>query len=570
MKKKFKEYELVTKLLVVLVIALLTQAIILSFFIYDRSKNAYIHLFDKSNELTLGKIQRDFERLNDNIENTLTMVANNPAVENYFSNNQHSSLDNYANVKTIQQMNRSFTSISPSINYDLMIYGESGHTFVGNEMLASMDAAAFMRSDVVQKAKAHKASTQMFFVDFGLTTRDQTKSSILFIKKLTSSLNHIYGYAVIAITADELANLFNETIHSEVSKIYLINEANQIITSNETGMIGAKTNLLNDLNTNETKTVDYNRLTRVPLYRQNLALISKVNIRSLVNQMGLIVPIVLFNLMTLMVVGAIVFRYMNRQTKSIYALIQSLKHIKKIPNNTQVDVQGTYETKTLGTTINQLLTTIDENYFTSIENEKKKRQLEIQTMQAQIQPHFIYNTLTSLKFLIWQKENQKAIHGIDHFIDLLRSTIGKKAETITVEEELKSVQSYIHILSLRYGDDIATRIMVPDELYPFKVPNMMIQPIIENAFLHAFQTKKSGFITLFGKIHETQLIFEIVDNGDGFDTNQKKKNKDYFSGIGVKNVNERIKLLYGKEYGLQIQSIMGVGTTVKITLPLIS
>lgn len=139
MKKKFKEYELVTKLLVVLVIALLTQAIILSFFIYDRSKNAYIHLFDKSNELTLGKIQRDFERLNDNIENTLTMVANNPAVENYFSNDPHSSLDNYANVKTIQQMNRSFTSISPSINYDLMIYGESGHTFVGNEMLASMD-----------------------------------------------------------------------------------------------------------------------------------------------------------------------------------------------------------------------------------------------------------------------------------------------------------------------------------------------------------------------------------------------------------------------------------------------
>lgn len=492
MKKKFKEYELVTKLLVVLVIALLTQAIILSFFIYDRSKNAYINLFDKSNELTLDKIQRDFERLNDNIENTLTMVANNPAVENYFSNNQHSSLDNYENVKTIQQMNRSFTSISPSINYDLMIYGESGHIFVGNEMLASMDAATFMRSTVVQKAKAHKASTQMFFVDFGLTTRAQTKSNILFIKKLTSSLNHIYGYAVIAITADELANLFNETIDSEISKIYLINEADQIITSNETGMIGAQSNLLNenDLTTNETKTVDENRLTRVPLYRQNLALISKVNIRSLINQMGLIVPIVLFNLMTLVVVGAIVFRYMNRQTKSIYALIQSLKHIKKIPNNTQVDVQGTYETKTLGTTINQLLTTIDKNYFISIENEKKKRQLEIQTMQAQIQPHFIYNTLTSLKFLIWQKENQKAIHGIDHFIDLLRSTIGKKAETITVEEELKSVQSYIHILSLRYGEDIATRIMVPDELYPFKVPNMMIQPIIENAFLHAFQTKK--------------------------------------------------------------------------------
>lgn len=569
MKKTFKEYELFTKLMIILFIALFTQAMIISFFIYDRSKNAYIDLFDKSNELALGKIQRDFETLNDNIENTLTTVATNSAVEDYFSANEQTSLKKFNNLKEIQQMNRSFTAISPYINYDLMIFGESGRTFVGNDMVTNIDAPTFIQSDVIQKVRENKASTQMVFVDFGLTKRDQTSQSILFIKKLTSAFNQIYGYAVLAITSDEFANLFNDTIHSDISKIYLINDSNEIIASNEINLIGTKTDLLKDLASNETKTIGHNRFTRVPLYRQNSALISKIDIHSLTNQMGVILPIILFNLITVLVVGAFVFSYMNRQTKSIYALIHSLKHLKNVPKATQVKVQGTYETKILGTTINQLLTTIDENYMTSIENEKKKRTLEIQTMQAQIHPHFIYNTLTSLKFLIWQKENQKAISGIDNFIDLLRSTIGKKDERITVKEELKSVKSYINILSLRYGEDISTRLMIPEELLSYKVPNMMIQPIIENAYLHAFQTKKVGFITLFGKINNNHLIFEIVDNGDGFDTKQKANGKDYFSGIGIKNVDERIKLLFGEDYGLEVHSIIGSGTTVKIILPLI-
>jgi two-component system sensor histidine kinase YesM len=100
------------------------------------------------------------------------------------------------------------------------------------------------------------------------------------------------------------------------------------------------------------------------------------------------------------------------------------------------------------------------------------------------------------------------------------------------------VKSYVNILTLRYGEDISTRFMIPDELLFYKVPNMMIQPIIENAYMHAFQNKK--------------------ENG-----------KDYFSGIGIKNVNERIQLLYGQDYGVHIHSIIGSGTTVTIVLPLL-
>ncbi|MFS0959880.1 sensor histidine kinase [Enterococcus durans] len=569
MKAKLKEYELFTKLFIILFIALFTQAIIISLFIYHQSKEAYINLFDKSNEQSLVKIQRDFEMLNDNIEKTLSSITENSGVESYFSTENQPALSKLSDLKEIHQMTLGFTAISPYIDYDLMIFGENGRTFVGNDLIASMDANAFFQLEIRNKIDQVSASTQMVFVDFGLTQKNQAEKSILFVKKLQTSLNRVYGYAVIAISSKQMAHLFSTMINPDISKIYLLNEEQTVFSSNEAAMIGTTSDLFTDLTSNGTKTFGSARLTRLPLYRQNSTLISKVDSNLVTNQMGILFPIIFFNLIILILVGGVVFSYMNRQTKSIYALIHSIKQNKETAPNAHVSIQGTYETKVLGSTINQLLDTIEESHERSIKAEKKKRILEIQTMQAQIQPHFIYNTLTSLKFLIWQGKNEETITGIDHFIDLLRSTIGKKEELITVGEELNSVQSYIHILALRYGDEISTRIMVPEELFSFKVPNMMIQPIIENAYLHAFQSKKTGFITLFGKLHDDSLIFEVVDSGDGFDTSLTKKTTDFFSGIGIKNVDERIRLSFGEAYGLTIESFIGVGTTVRITLPII-
>ena len=171
-----------------------------------------------------------------------------------------------------------------------------------------------------------------------------------------------------------------------------------------------------------------------------------------------------------------------------------------------VPVQGSHEVQMLGNTINQLLSNAQHHYEQTIQDEKKKRSLEIQTMQAQIQPHFIYNTLTSLKFLIWQQKTDEAVQGIDSFITLLRSTIGKKEEVIPVKEEIKSVQSYIDLLSMRYGERISAKIMIPDELQTLSMPNMILQPIIENAYLHAFHNKTQGFITVYGKTKNQLLL----------------------------------------------------------------
>lgn len=571
MRQKLREYELFTKLLIIIFIALCAQAIIISWFIYHRSKDVYIELFDKSNAVVLKKIQSDFETLNDNVENTLTAVQSNPAVGDYFSTTaEHSSITLINQLNSIQKMNNSFGEIYPNIDYDLLIFGENGRTFIGNDMLTVMDSTDFYRSELIEAVNANPADTQMLYAEHGLTKRDQDSPSVLFIKKLKNSFNKIYGYGVISISSQQFANLFDTMVNSNVSEIYFINDDQTIITANIPNKIGKQSDYLEHLDINETRTLPKKQVTRLPLYRQNLSLVSAVNVHLLTNQMGVILPIILYNILTILFVGMLVFMYLNRNTKSIYTLIHSLKKIKEDPLKTKVPVQGTYEIQVLGDTINQLLGDLNAYYDSSIQNEKKKRFLEIQAMQAQIQPHFIYNTLTSLKFLIWQQENGKAVKGIDSFIDLLRSTIGKKEEIIPVKEELKSVQSYIDILTLRYGENISAKIMIPDELLSLMIPNMIIQPIIENAYLHAFTSKKNGFITIYGKTKQESLIFEIIDSGDGFDVKKIKKEKsNYFSGIGMNNVDERVRLLYGSNYGITVASVIGIGTTVKIRLPII-
>ncbi|MCB5955435.1 cache domain-containing sensor histidine kinase [Enterococcus sp. CWB-B31] len=571
MKKKFKEYELFTKLLIIIIVALCAQAIVISTFIYYRSKNVYIELFNKSNAVVLKKIQSDFETLNDNIENTLSLIEDSSAVEGYFTiNSKYTSVDRLGQLLAIQKMNQSFSEIYPKINYDVVIFGENGRTFIGNDMITSISSPEFFKSDLIKQFREHAADTQMLFSENGLTTRDKDEPSILFIKKLTDTFNRTFGYAVVSISSRQLAEIFNSMINSEISEITFVTNENQIIASNESGLIGKQSEYLELLSNNETRQIHGKQTTQLSLYRQNVALISQVNLHSLANQMDVIIPTILYNIVTIILIGPLVFTYLNRNTKSIYTLIHSLKNINSGSLETKMPVQGTYEVQVLGSTINQLLGELNSYFTNSIQNEKKKRFLEIQAMQTQIQPHFIYNTLTTIKFLIWQQENEKAILGIDSFIDLLRSTIGNKEEMIPVREELKSVKNYIDILTLRYGDTISTKVMVPDELLDLMMPNMIIQPIIENAYIHAFSSKEQGFITIYGKMNESFLIFEIIDTGNGFDVSQlKKEKKDHFSGLGMKNVNERIHLMYGSTYGMTIQSIIGVGTTVTIKLPVL-
>lgn len=207
-----------------------------------------------------------------------------------------------------------------------------------------------------------------------------------------------------------------------------------------------------------------------------------------------------------------------------------------------------------------------------IEAQKQQRHAELAALQQQINPHFLYNTMASIKFLVQMGEREEAEKTIDAFITLLQNTVGNVDESVTVELEVENLKNYVLINQKRYGDRIQVQFMIAPDCMEYRIPKLILQPFIENSFFHAFNKTAEGTISVLIWREADDLICEIADDGDGMAANieslpHTNRNRQLFSGIGVKNVHERMQLLYGPDYGVSIASKEGLGTRVKLRLP---
>ncbi|MCR5656380.1 MAG: sensor histidine kinase [Butyrivibrio sp.] len=208
--------------------------------------------------------------------------------------------------------------------------------------------------------------------------------------------------------------------------------------------------------------------------------------------------------------------------------------------------------------------------------QKLLRKAEFEVLQAQINPHFLYNTLDAI---VWSAEagNQRqVVKMVGSLSDFFRSSLNKGKEIVTIKEEIQHVRSYLEIQQIRYQDILSYQLEVSEDLYPYHIPKITIQPIIENALYHGIKNKRGGgMIRVTGNIHDDMIEIIVADNGMGMEEGRLQAVRESLSHekpehsaiYGMYNVNERIKLEFGEEYGLSVDSKYGYGTTVTITLP---
>ncbi|WP_053219950.1 sensor histidine kinase [Virgibacillus senegalensis] len=216
--------------------------------------------------------------------------------------------------------------------------------------------------------------------------------------------------------------------------------------------------------------------------------------------------------------------------------------------------------------INQL---IKENYTKQL----IIKETEYKALQAQINPHFLYNTLDSINWMAKLNQQEKISVMAEALGNMMRNIISKKAAMITIKEELEIVNNYITIQKYRYENRLEFHL---SEWQPFKdcqIPKLTIQPIIENAIQHGLEemVTKCCVTVRFEHVGENLLIV-VEDNGPGIEPSKlegiyKGEIRSKSSGIGLKNINERIKLMFGKDYGIMIESRVGEGTQVSILIP---
>lgn len=206
--------------------------------------------------------------------------------------------------------------------------------------------------------------------------------------------------------------------------------------------------------------------------------------------------------------------------------------------------------------------------------EEEKRKAEIVALQAQINPHFTYNTLGVIKQMAVIHKAKGITKMLESLIDLLQASARYREEFITVEEELKLIKSYIYIQETRYCGKFIVDYDYEETALECKTLNLVLQPIIENAIFHGINNKNGiGKILISVKIFNSSLQYVIEDDGIGMTQDQIDKvfyeDKSNFERIGVYNVNKRIKLYFGDNYGVTINSCSNEGTKVMITIPLI-
>ncbi|MEG1138311.1 MAG: sensor histidine kinase [Lachnospiraceae bacterium] len=263
-------------------------------------------------------------------------------------------------------------------------------------------------------------------------------------------------------------------------------------------------------------------------------------------------------------------------THPIKLLDKSMKEMEKGHfDMVKIDMEENNEIGRLGNSFNVMSCEIKNLMEQNIEEQKQKRKAEMRALQAQIQPHFLYNTLDSI---IWMaesgKNNQEVVVMTSSLAKLLRRSIGNEDELVTIAQELEYTETYLTIQRIRYKDKLEFDIQVAPEILSEKIVKITLQPLVENAIYHGIKyTDGIGILKIRGWAEENQIILQVIDNGPGMDQEElahifeKRPKSSKSNGVGIYNVQNRLQLYYGKEYGLFYESKIQNGTSVMIRIP---
>lgn len=273
------------------------------------------------------------------------------------------------------------------------------------------------------------------------------------------------------------------------------------------------------------------------------------------------------------------FMLATYMTNPIIKLIESMKRVEDGDFEGKLDIVADDEIGKLARSYNKMLGKI-EALLENVNNENMlKRRAELKALQAQITPHFLYNTLNSIKYMAYMDDNFKIHDTTANLIELLHMSISNNKAFITVEEEINLARNYLYLQSIRYDGRFKTVYEFDDDVLGYKTLKLIIQPLVENSLLHGIDMGEgSGFIIIRAHKCEAGLCFEVEDNGRGMSEEclneimkyGNKTHKEKFSGIGVANIDERIKMHFGINFGISYTSKEGYGTKVTVTMPLIT
>ncbi len=428
-----------------------------------------------------------------------------------------------------------------------------------------------------------------------ITGTDPVFTQIRMVKELTTMKN--IGVLITQIKNWEIERIFNDFRYSknlEDTRFFLVNEDGLILYDTQESYNGENINQYlgkpmkfnssyqsyrDDFNQHES-VVSMNKLKDQQWY-----LVSTTSWNSLSQDMGIFLKWVVGILFISLLAAFLFFwLFMNRITKSIIRIVRFMRRVENGDLSARVDEEGNDELYLLSKGFNSLIFQVN-NLLEEVKKEQKhKAQAELRVLQAQIKPHFLFNTLESINVLAIQNEGRKVSQMVYRLGNILRISIQDKEE-IMISQEIEHLRSYLEIQKFRFDELFNFDIQMPREVLNSMILKLTLQPLVENSIQHGFEgITHQGFLQVTGHVDGEDIVITIQDNGIGISNRQLRKfqylkNDDILiqegqdvvmnerRGLGLRSVADRIRIQYGYRYGVYICSEENQGTTIRVRIP---
>lgn len=296
----------------------------------------------------------------------------------------------------------------------------------------------------------------------------------------------------------------------------------------------------------------------------------------LYNKIIILASVLVSMVLVLFVAFFAAYKLADREIKPLKNLISLMEVVKEGDFSVRMKTKREDEVGNLAESFNDMVVTIDQLMKKEYEDQQKLRAMELKALQAHINPHFLYNTLDSIMWLSREQDNERIRKLVLSLTQFFKIGLSKGRDVITLEEEVTHASSYLSIQNIRYQDQFTYEINLPQELSQYCIIKLTLQPLVENAIYHGIKVKEGkGHLSIDVEEQNENIIIKVTDDGVGMSEERlsalintiKKGSGEKIASYGLVNVDERIRIMFGNEYGLSFYSKPAEGTQVTVTIP---
>ncbi|MBS5958392.1 MAG: sensor histidine kinase [Clostridiales bacterium] len=579
MKARIRFKSIRTSMIIYFSLLVLLTVTVFMFFSIRYTKNNLTENSKKNSRLLIEQVNFNIENYIDYMENISQVVMSNRDMTSY--------LFDQDTKETGSDLKEAFQTILHARTdiYNIAVLGDNGRYFINN----GTDILN-LRSRLAQKEwylDARKEGSGILISSSHVQNlvKDDYKWVVTLSRGITNpETGKVEGLLVIDLNYDVINDLCESITLGNKGYVYIIDRKGEIVYHPQQQLIlsGVKKELLKEVSNGGTSIshTDENGENKIytPFHsnKTGWTIVGVVYTSELAGDEKEVRAMYIGAACTLILFASILAVLLSaRITRPIKQLQAAMKEVQQGKfEQVYIDTGGENEISSLTRSFNKMTERIEELMKNNRKEQAEKRKSELKALQSQINPHFLYNTLDSIIWLIETEDLSQAIKMTSVLARFFRQAIGNSKIYVSVWQELEYTRNYLLIQQMRYKDKVAFRILVDEDVMECAIVKLVLQPLVENALYHGLKYKTTqGNIIITGGREGDFVILKIQDDGIGMSKEalasvfKEKVSDKRHNGVGMKNIEDRLKMHYGPDYGLFVESEEGRGTTVTVTIP---